>query len=165
MENLYSPHICADEHEYASTLKRMQEAVKGMLGQLDERERRIIISRFGLGGASEQTLEQLGRELGITKERVRQIESRAQSKLRRIASEEKPSCRASRADTTTRRQRFDRVSGNLDPMQGLPARGSAFLLPIVPDGRRLRGSRWSFSASTADGFPLPSAADWHGMIA
>jgi RNA polymerase sigma factor (sigma-70 family) len=78
-----------DEHEYESALKRMQEAVKGMLGHLDERERKIIISRFGLGGASEQTLEQLGRELGITKERVRQIESRAQDKLRRIASEEK----------------------------------------------------------------------------
>ena len=78
-----------DEHEYESALKRMQEAVKGMLGRLDERERKIIISRFGLGGASEQTLEQLGRELGITKERVRQIESRAQQKLRTIASEEK----------------------------------------------------------------------------
>jgi RNA polymerase primary sigma factor len=78
-----------DEHEYESALKRMQEAVKGMLGRLDDRERKIIISRFGLGGASEQTLEQLGRELGITKERVRQIESRAQDKLRRIASEEK----------------------------------------------------------------------------
>jgi RNA polymerase sigma factor (sigma-70 family) len=78
-----------DEHEYESALKRMQEAVKGMLGRLDERERKIIISRFGLGGASEQTLEQLGRELGITKERVRQIESRAQDKLRKIASEEK----------------------------------------------------------------------------
>jgi RNA polymerase primary sigma factor len=78
-----------DEHEYESALKRMQEAVKGMLGRLDERERKIIISRFGLGGVSEQTLEQLGRELGITKERVRQIESRAQDKLRKIASEEK----------------------------------------------------------------------------
>ena len=78
-----------DEHEYESALKRMQEAVKGMLGRLDDRERKIIISRFGLGGASEQTLEQLGRELGITKERVRQIESRAQDKLRKIASEEK----------------------------------------------------------------------------
>jgi RNA polymerase sigma factor (sigma-70 family) len=78
-----------DEHEYESALKRMQEAVKGMLGRLDERERKIIISRFGLGGASEQTLEQLGRELGITKERVRQIESRAQDKLRKIANEEK----------------------------------------------------------------------------
>ena len=79
----------ADEHEYENTLKKMQETVKGMLGRLDERERKIIISRFGLGGVNEQTLEQLGRELGITKERVRQIESRAQTKLRRIASEEK----------------------------------------------------------------------------
>ncbi len=79
----------ADEHEYESSLKRMQEAIKGMLGRLDERERRIIISRFGLGGAVEQTLEQLGRELGITKERVRQIESRAQLKLKKIASEQK----------------------------------------------------------------------------
>ncbi len=78
-----------DEHEYESAQKRMQEAVKGMLGRLDERERRIIISRFGISGANEQTLEQLGRELGITKERVRQIESRAQDKLRKIASEEK----------------------------------------------------------------------------
>ena len=60
-----------------------------MLGHLDDRERRIIISRYGLNGASEQTLEQLGRELGITKERVRQIESRAQDKLRKIANEAK----------------------------------------------------------------------------
>ena len=78
-----------DEHEYETAQKRKQEAVKGMLGRLDDRERRIIISRYGINGASEQTLEQLGRELGITKERVRQIESRAQEKLRRIASEEK----------------------------------------------------------------------------
>ena len=78
-----------DEHEYESALKRMQEAVKGMLGRLDDRERLIIVSRFGLGGVHEQTLEQLGRELGITKERVRQIESRAQDKLRKIANEEK----------------------------------------------------------------------------
>ncbi len=67
-----------DEHEYESALKRMQEAVKGMLGRLDDRERRIIVSRYGLNGVNEQTLEQLGKELGITKERVRQIESRAQ---------------------------------------------------------------------------------------
>ena len=78
-----------DEHEYENAQKRMQEAVKGMLGRLDDRERKIIISRYGLNGASEQTLEQLGRELGITKERVRQIESRAQDKLRRVAGEEK----------------------------------------------------------------------------
>jgi RNA polymerase primary sigma factor len=78
-----------DEHEYESAQRRNREAVKEMLGRLDDRERRIIVSRYGIDGASEQTLEQLGRELGITKERVRQIESRAQQKLRRIAIEEK----------------------------------------------------------------------------
>ncbi len=79
----------ADEHEYEGAQRRMQDAVKGMLGRLDDRERRIIVSRYGIDGAGEQTLEQLGRELGITKERVRQIESRAQDKLRKIAGEEK----------------------------------------------------------------------------
>ena len=78
-----------DEHEYESTQRRMRDAVKGMLGRLDDRERRIIISRFGLDGVGEQTLEQLGRELGVTKERVRQLEARAQNKLRKIAVEEK----------------------------------------------------------------------------
>src|SRR5512135_5685 len=78
-----------DEHEYESAQKRNQEAVKGMLGRLDDRERRIIVSRYGINGASEQTLEQLGRELGITKERVRQIESRARDKLRRLAEAQK----------------------------------------------------------------------------
>ena len=78
-----------DEHEYESALKRMQEAIKGMLDRLDDRERLIITSRFGLGGAAERTLEQLGRELGITKERVRQIESRGVDKLRKIAGDQK----------------------------------------------------------------------------
>jgi RNA polymerase sigma factor (sigma-70 family) len=78
-----------DEHEYENAQKRMQDAVKGMLGKLDDRERKIIVSRYGINGASEQTLEQLGKEFGITKERVRQLESRAQDKLRRIAGEEK----------------------------------------------------------------------------
>jgi len=78
-----------DEHEYENLQKRMQEAVKGMLGQLDDRERRIIVCRYGINGASEQTLEQLGKELGITKERVRQIESRTLEKIRKFAGEEK----------------------------------------------------------------------------
>ncbi|MDX2036962.1 MAG: sigma-70 family RNA polymerase sigma factor [Isosphaeraceae bacterium] len=78
-----------DEHEQEKAQKLRQDAVKGMLGRLDDRERRIIISRYGINGSNEQTLEQLGKELGITKERVRQIESRAQQKLRKIAIEEK----------------------------------------------------------------------------
>jgi RNA polymerase primary sigma factor len=55
---------------------------------LDEREQKIIKARFGVCGEEERTLEQLGRELGITKERVRQIESRAQERFRRRAAPE-----------------------------------------------------------------------------
>ena len=66
----------------------MQEAVKGMLGRLDGREHRIIVSRYGLNGVDQLTLEQLGKELGVTKERVRQIESRALERLRKFALEQ-----------------------------------------------------------------------------
>ena len=59
-----------------------------LLAKLDDRERRILVGRFGIGGACEQTLKQIGKELGITKERVRQIESVAQDKLRRLARTE-----------------------------------------------------------------------------
>lgn len=79
----------SDEYETESDHRRNQETVQGMLGRLNDRERQILIRRYGIGGTSEQTLEQLGRELGITKERVRQIESRAQEKLRQYARERK----------------------------------------------------------------------------
>jgi DNA-directed RNA polymerase sigma subunit (sigma70/sigma32) len=53
-----------------------------LLGRLDKRERRILASRYGIGGGPEQTLIQIGRDLGISKERVRQLVARAQAKLR-----------------------------------------------------------------------------------
>jgi RNA polymerase primary sigma factor len=84
-----APDNRSDQYERESGHRRSQAIVQGMLGRLNERERRILISRFGIGGADEQTLEQLGRELGVTKERIRQIESRAQEKLRKIAIEER----------------------------------------------------------------------------
>ena len=77
----------SDERETESDHRRNQETVQGMLGRLSDRERQILVSRYGLNGSAELTLEQLGRELGITKERVRQIESRAQEKLRKFALE------------------------------------------------------------------------------
>jgi RNA polymerase primary sigma factor len=65
----------------ATRPERSLEAVRALLGQLDERERTIIVRRFGLVD-DPWTLSQLGRELGISKERVRQLESRALRKLR-----------------------------------------------------------------------------------
>jgi RNA polymerase primary sigma factor len=77
-----------DEQEMELVQKNLRITVQGFLDKLDPRERHIIQRRFGLGGKEECTLESLGKELGITKERVRQIESRAQEKIRRLASQE-----------------------------------------------------------------------------
>jgi len=78
----------SNEQEHENTYRRNQEAVQGMLSRLSERERHVLISRYGLGGADPLTLEQLGKEMGVTKERVRQIESRAEEKLRKFAREQ-----------------------------------------------------------------------------
>ena len=76
----------AHDQEKAHTQRRCQ--VERLLGRLDDRERRIIAGRYGIGGADEKTLKQIGKELGITKERVRQIETRAHKKLRGLARRE-----------------------------------------------------------------------------
>ncbi|AGA31236.1 sigma-70 family RNA polymerase sigma factor [Singulisphaera acidiphila] len=65
--------------------EQRQAAVARLLARLGDRERRVLVGRYGIGGACEQTLTQLGQELGITRERVRQIEARAQDKLRGLA--------------------------------------------------------------------------------
>ena len=53
------------------------------LAELDDRERQIICMRFGLAGYDPTTLDEVGREFGVTRERVRQIETRALAKMRR----------------------------------------------------------------------------------
>jgi RNA polymerase sigma factor (sigma-70 family) len=61
--------------------------INQLLDGLDERERRIIQLRAGLDRDRGLTLEEVGKELGITKERVRQLESRTMTKLRNLAIE------------------------------------------------------------------------------
>ncbi len=60
------------------------EYLERMLATLQEKERRILEMRFGLHGQQEHTLEEVGRVLGITRERVRQLEMRALKKLRHL---------------------------------------------------------------------------------
>jgi RNA polymerase primary sigma factor len=63
----------------ASSLGRsMAEA----LGELSPREQRILCMRFGIGGTTEHTLEEVGKTFGVTRERIRQIEAKALEKLR-----------------------------------------------------------------------------------
>jgi RNA polymerase primary sigma factor len=62
----------------------LQETITSILSSLSEREMKIIQLRFGLAGEGPLTLEETGRLLGITRERVRQIQEKATFKLRNI---------------------------------------------------------------------------------
>ena len=53
-----------------------------MLGTLSDREGRVLQLRFGLEDGRSRTLEEVGREFGVTRERIRQIEAKALRKLR-----------------------------------------------------------------------------------
>jgi RNA polymerase primary sigma factor len=60
----------------------LQRTVAEALSELTPREQRIICMRFGIGGASDHTLEEVGKVFGVTRERIRQIEAKALEKLR-----------------------------------------------------------------------------------
>jgi RNA polymerase primary sigma factor len=66
----------------AATRAMLSEAVRNVLADLSERERKVVRLRFGLDDGQARTLEEVGREFGVTRERVRQIESKSLAKLR-----------------------------------------------------------------------------------
>jgi RNA polymerase primary sigma factor len=71
--------------------KNLHGELDGLLSVLDERERRIIDNRFGLNGRKALTLEEVGREFGVTRERIRQLQNSALNKMRRaLSKKEKP---------------------------------------------------------------------------
>jgi len=71
-------------HEQTAEQARTKE-LAGALEQLNPRMRRVLALRFGLDGEQPRTLEEVGTELGITRERVRQLETRALRELRLAA--------------------------------------------------------------------------------
>lgn len=71
----HSPDACVENES-------MTEDISRLFDELDSRERKIIEHRFGINDCQYMTLEQLGQELGFSKERIRQLESKALQKLR-----------------------------------------------------------------------------------
>jgi len=57
-------------------------AIDRMLAELDKRGREVIMARFGFDGADGKTLEEVGQQFGVTRERIRQVEAKVLSKLR-----------------------------------------------------------------------------------
>jgi RNA polymerase primary sigma factor len=73
------------DHELLS--KTDHQFLRGALINLPARLARIIRLRFGLDGADEHTLEEVGRRLGLTRERIRQLQKEAFHKLRLMMEE------------------------------------------------------------------------------
>lgn len=71
--------------EEAMDILVRREEVRELLESLNERERNVIALRYGLEGNETHTLEEIGDMMGVTRERVRQIEARAMDKLRKKA--------------------------------------------------------------------------------
>jgi RNA polymerase primary sigma factor len=75
----------AIEPEAETALRLRSTELARALAQLKPRLQRVLVLRFGLDGSAGRTLEQVGVELGITRERVRQLETRALRELRHVA--------------------------------------------------------------------------------
>lgn len=90
-DEVFMAHQDTRGDHYAMELaqQQRQKQINRILNRLDQREQQIIIRRFGLDHGHEPlTLKEVGEEMGVTKERIRQIEARALSKLREAAQDE-----------------------------------------------------------------------------
>lgn len=66
----------------AATSESLKNAINGVLEEMPPREAQVLRMRFGIGMPSDHTLEEVGRQFGVTRERIRQIEAKALRKLR-----------------------------------------------------------------------------------
>src|SRR6266436_9980605 len=94
--------------------KNMRDELSGLLEVLDDRERKIILMRFGLDDGKPKILEEIGKKFGVTRERIRQLQNIALAKLRRtLAKREKPIVR--------RETHFNSSNPSLQIPQNYPA--------------------------------------------
>jgi len=83
-EELSSAEYCSAEQ-----IGVLKEVFGSFLGDLEPRERQIVVARFGFDGKPPRTFRELGSAMGVCKERIRQIQTRALDKLRSMAAEAK----------------------------------------------------------------------------
>ena len=75
---------------YEMTSQRLlRENIEEVLSALSDREAKVLEMRFGLNGQKPMTLEEVGREFGVTRERIRQIEAKALRKLKHPSKRKK----------------------------------------------------------------------------
>ena len=93
LDTLVTDDLCIQDYiedtsylspEVSAQNKLQKKDVKKLIKVLDKREQEIIMRRFGINNEEPKTLEQIGRDLGFSKERIRQIENNAIQKLRKI---------------------------------------------------------------------------------
>ena len=92
-DNLSLEDYISDEKnlpvEEKAETKILKEQISEILEELTQKEQKVIIQRFGLYGEKPKTLEELGKQMGFSKERIRQIEGIALRKLRNLSQTEK----------------------------------------------------------------------------
>ncbi len=81
LRDIIEDPLCLSPADTAEGVLRRAELMS-WVKELPEKERRVIMARFGLDGAEARTLEEIGQEMGLTRERVRQIETAALVRLR-----------------------------------------------------------------------------------
>lgn len=93
LDTLVTDDLCIQDYiedtsylspEVSAQNKLQKKDVKKLIKVLDKREQEIIMRRFGINNDEPKTLEQIGKDLGFSKERIRQIENNAIQKLRKI---------------------------------------------------------------------------------
>jgi RNA polymerase primary sigma factor len=144
--------------------KNMHGQLDGLLTVLDERERKIIDARFGLAGQKARTLEEVGQEFGVTRERIRQLQNIALRKLRRsLQKKEDPIPKALRnANLNKKRAAKGPIPAILkDPSLAAPPPGALRpatkpLTPTTPAPKPLVVAPVTLKRPTKIAAPLPS---------